>query len=74
MHRGLGIEEEFSALLERQSVVGRAGEVLVILDEQDWLRHCGCPKSEGAVLRIAEGDVGRGYDVESTWPGEERCI
>lgn len=67
-------EEEFAALLERQSEVGRAGEGLVILDEQARLRRCGCPKPEDYVLRIAESDVGRGYDVASTWPGEERCI
>ncbi|TXH44268.1 MAG: DUF3883 domain-containing protein [Burkholderiaceae bacterium] len=67
-------EEEFAALLERQSEIGRAGEGLVILDEQARLRRCGCPKPEDYVLRIAESDVGRGYDVASTWPGEERCI
>jgi hypothetical protein len=26
------------------------------------------------VKRIAIEDVGRGYDISSTWPGEERCI
>lgn len=67
-------EEDLAALLERQSVIGRAGERLVILDEQERLRNCGCPKPEEYVQRVAETDVGRGYDVESTWPGEERCI
>lgn len=67
-------EEDFAALLERQSEVGRAGEGLVILDEQERLRNCGCPKPEDYVRRVAETDVGRGYDIESTWPGEERCI
>lgn len=71
--RGL-TEEDFAALLERQSELGRAGEGLVILDEQERLRLCGCPKPEDYVRRVAETDVGRGYDVESTWPGEERCI
>ena len=23
---------------------------------------------------LFESDVGRGYDIESSWPGEERCI
>lgn len=72
-HSGL-TEEDFAALLERRSEVGRAGEGLVILDEQERLRNCGCPNSEDYVTRVAEADVGCGYDVESTWPGEERCI
>ncbi len=63
-------EEDFAALLERQSVIGRAGEGLVILDEQERLRNCGCPKPEEYVQRVAETDVGRGYDVES--PGRVR--
>lgn len=67
-------EEDFAALLERRSEIGRAGEGLVILDEQERLRNCGCPKPEDYVRRVAETDVGRGYDIESTWPGEERCI
>lgn len=67
-------EEDFAALLERQSEVGRAGEGLVILDEQERLRNCGCAKPEDYVRRVAETDVGCGYDVESSWPGEERCI
>lgn len=67
-------EEDFAALLERRSETGQAGEMLVILDELERLRACGCPKPEDFVHRIAETDVGRGYDVASTWPGEERCI
>lgn len=67
-------EEDFAALLERRSEVGRAGEMLVILDELERLKGCGCPKPDNYVKRVAETDVSRGYDVESTWPGEERCI
>jgi len=67
-------EEDFAALLERRSETGRAGELLVILDELERLRACGCPRPEDYVKRVAETDVGRGYDVKSTWPGEERCI
>lgn len=67
-------EEDFASLLERRSETGRAGEMLVILDEMARLRACGCPRPEDYVKRVAESDVGCGYDVASTWPGEERCI
>lgn len=67
-------EEDFSALLERQSETGRAGELVVVIDELDRLRQLGCPAPERYVERVATSDVGRGYDIESTWPGEERCI
>lgn len=67
-------EEDFAAILERQSEVGRAGEMLVIKDELARLKNRGCPDPERYVHRVAASDVGRGYDIESTWPGEERCI
>ncbi|QTQ37535.1 putative protein DUF3883 [Aromatoleum petrolei] len=67
-------EEDFAALLSRQSETGRAGEMLVILDELERLRGCGCARPDDYVRRVAETDVARGYDVESTWPGEERSI
>lgn len=67
-------EEDFASLLERRSETGRAGEMLVILDELARLRACGCPRPEDYVKRVAESDVGCGYDLASTWPGEERYI
>jgi hypothetical protein len=73
MRAGL-TEEEFASLLERRSETGRAGEMLVILEELARLRACGCPRPEDYVKRVAESDVGCGYDVASTWPGEERYI
>lgn len=66
--------EGFEALLERRSEVGRAGELLVALDEIERLRRAGCAQPERWVQRVAESDVGRGYDIDSTWPGHERCI
>lgn len=66
--------EAFEALLERRSEVGRAGEMLVVLDEIERLRRAGCVDPDRWVTRVAETDVGRGYDIESTWPGLERCI
>lgn len=67
-------EEDFAAILERQSEVGRAGEMLVIKDELARLKNRGCPDPERYVHRVAASDVGRGYDIESSLPGEERCI
>jgi Domain of unknown function (DUF3883) len=67
-------EEDLKKQLDRQSEIGRAGEFLVIQEEIVRLRECGCPTPENHVHRIAASDVGRGYDIESTWPGQERCI
>lgn len=67
-------EDELVRKLERQSETGKAGEFWVIQDEIERLRLAGCPDPQSYVRRVAETDVGRGYDIESTWPGEERCI
>lgn len=66
--------EELQRQLDRNSKTGRAGELLVLQEEQQRLRELGCLNPEHYVKRVAETDVGRGYDVESTWPGHERCI
>lgn len=67
-------EDELTRKLERQSETGKAGEFWVVQDEIERLRMAGCPDPQSYVRRVAESDVGRGYDVESTWPGQERCI
>ena len=66
--------ETFASLQERRSEIGSAGELLVVQDELERLRNLGCHAPEQWVKRVALSDVGRGYDVESTWPGEERYI
>lgn len=66
--------ETFAALQERKSEIGRTGEFLVAQDELVRLHSLGCPNPEQWVTRVALSDVGRGYDIESTWPDEERCI
>lgn len=72
---GAGIsEDQLARRLERQSETGKAGEFWAVKDEIERLRLAGCPDPENHVQRIAESDVGCGYDIESTWPGEERCI
>lgn len=66
--------EEFQAQLDRRAEVGAMGEGLAVLHEMDRLRQCECAAPEHYVQRVALTDVGRGYDIESTWPGQERCI
>lgn len=66
--------EAYEALLERRSEVGRAGEMLVVLDEIERLSRAGCADPDCWVERVAESDVGRGYDIASTWPVPERYI
>jgi hypothetical protein len=67
-------EAQLLEQLDRNAQTGAAGELLVVLDELKRLSDCGCPEPEKFVRRIALDDVGRGYDIASTWPGEERCI
>lgn len=66
--------EAFAALLERRSEIGEAGELLVLQEELNRLAALGCTDPGRWVQRVALTDVGRGYDIESTWPGHGRCI
>lgn len=60
--------------LDRNALTGKAGELIAVLDELKRLTLRGCTEREKFVERIALNDVGRGYDIASIWPGEERCI
>lgn len=68
--------EDFQAQLDRRSETGEAGERVALEDELKRLRYAevGCPDPERYVKHVALTDVGRGYDIESTWPGHERRI
>lgn len=66
--------EAFEALMERRSDVGQAGELWAVQDELRRLERLGCPDPHRWVERVALTDVGRGYDIASTWPGHERWI
>lgn len=66
--------DELQRQLDRNAENGATGELIAVLDELDRLRMCGCLEPEKFVKRIAIEDAGRGYDIASTWPGEERCI
>lgn len=66
--------DELQAQLMRKSETGRAGELLVVLEEIERLKKAGCPDPDKWVERVAETDVGCGYDIETFWPSQERCI
>jgi hypothetical protein len=66
--------DELVAQLDRNAATGRAGEAIALADELVRLRDCGCPDAETHVELVAQSDVGRGYDIASTWPSEQRCI
>jgi hypothetical protein len=66
--------DELLAQLDRNAATGRAGEEVVLADEMSRLRERGCTDPERYIELVALTDVGRGYDVASSWPGEERCI
>lgn len=66
--------DELQLQLNRNAETGQAGELIAVLDVLERLQLCGCPELDKFVERVAISDVGRGYDIASTWPGEERCI
>jgi hypothetical protein len=65
---------ELQAQLDRKSETGVAGEIIALKYELERLHKCGCPKPKDYIKHIAPDDVGAGYDIASTWPGEERFI
>lgn len=67
-------EAELLAQLDRNSATGRQGEEAAYLWELQRLVGLDCPDPKAFVQRCFEGDVGCGYDIECTWPGQERCI
>ena len=73
-HRQPITAEELQRQLDRNAETGKAGELIAVLDELKRLSDCDCPDPEKFVKRIALDDVARGFDIASTWPGEERCI
>lgn len=66
--------DELQRQLNRNTETGNAGELIAVKDELERLRKARCPEPNLYVKRVALTDVGRGYDLESTWPGHERCI
>jgi Domain of unknown function (DUF3883) len=60
--------------LDRNDETGKLGENEALVYEKNRLAACGCPTPEDFVEHVAPLDVGRGYDIHSSWPGEERLI
>lgn len=67
--------EKFLLMQERKSEVGQKGELIAFIDELTRLHEeCDCPDPRRFVTQISTDDVSKGYDIESTYPGHERCI
>lgn len=68
--------KEHQAQLDRQREIGEAGELIALEFERQRVgaTEVGCPDPKRYVEHVALTDVGRGYDIESTWLGHERCI
>jgi hypothetical protein len=66
--------EDLQDQLDRNSATGRAGEVVAVAYEMQRLANLNCPDPARYVRALFDDDVGRGYDIASNWPGEERCI
>jgi hypothetical protein len=67
--------ENFLLMQERKSEIGQKGELIAFMDELTRLhKECDCPTPKYFVTQISTDDVSKGYDIESTYPGHERCI
>lgn len=71
--RGLTLEA-LLARLEANAETGRSGELLALAEEKRRLRELGCPDPEASVDHTALRRVDAGFDIESNWNGERRCI
>lgn len=62
--------------LERNSETGIRGEIEALEFEKRRLSSLSppCPDPDTYAVRISSDDVAAGYDIVSTWPGEERFI
>lgn len=66
--------DELLTQMERRSETGKRGEQVALTYELTRLGKSGCPTPEDFVRHVALDDVGAGYDIETSWPGQERCI
>jgi len=72
--RKLVSADQLLSQLDRNAATGLVGEVIALRYELERLHKCGCAKPKDYIKHVALEDVGAGYDIESTWPGEERFI
>lgn len=66
--------DELQRALDRNDATGRAGEQLAYEHEIARLEKLGCSDASAHVRWIANENVAAGYDIESNWNGERRCI
>lgn len=68
---------DIDALLAKQEqhrATGEAGEHMALAFEMERIRAKGCREPARFVNQVSKTNVAAGYDIESTWPGEERYI
>lgn len=53
---------------------GRIGELVAMHMERDRLTQLGCSNVHDAVIHVALHRTDAGFDLESNWNGERRCI
>ena len=70
---GLSLED-LLARLAANAETGRAGELVAVAEEQRRLRELGCSAPDISVEHTALRRVDAGFDIESNWNGERRCI
>jgi hypothetical protein len=66
--------EADEAKRKKQAENGAIGEQLAMQYEIARLTELGCPNSNDCVRHVSLEDVGAGYDIQSNWNGQERCI
>lgn len=71
--QGLSLED-LLARLAANTETGRLGELVAIAHEQRRLRDLGCSAPEMSVVHTSLSRVDAGFDIESNWNGERRCI
>ena len=53
---------------------GRLGELIAMDAERHRLQRLGCSDVDQAIVHVALQRVDAGFDIESNWNGERRCI
>lgn len=60
--------------LNENAETGERGEQIALDAERRRLQEAGCPDPAQHVRHVAPVDVSAGFDIESRWNGEVRCI
>jgi hypothetical protein len=68
--------QAFLEQLDRNAETGKRGELAALQHEYERLQKLTppCPNPEQYVMHVAPADVTAGFDIRTTWPGQERFI